>query len=747
MAVAPLIVAVALATTEMPARPVRALGLGWTTGAVYFGGTLYWVVGVMQTFGNLALPVAFLVGVLLAAYLAIYPAIFAWLLRQSLRRLGLAGVWLAPLLWVTTEWGRSMVVIGFPWALVGSSQATVLPVAQFSSVAGVYGLSCLVVLVGTAAAVVTLTRRRAHWIGAGLVVLFVVLVAVAGAWRIVSGPLDEGGVPLRVGLVQGSVEQAQKWDPRFRDEIMARYIALSRQVIAEGADIVIWPEASTPFYFDLDADLAAPIRRLAAESRTPFVIGTDEVVPGGGGTPRRVLQHCRYSSTPRADRVRTYRKMQLVPFGEYVPLKVCPVLRRPSRRGGERLLRAGTEPVVFDVDGRRLSVAICYESIYPEIARAFVAGGSQLLVTITNDAWFGRSSAAYQHFEQGALRGDRAGPLSWCGRRTPALPERSIRTAACLPPQTCSCRRPSRLTCGSRSTARSTAEQATWSCGCGVAATAMGPVAGRAPRPRWPGHLRNGIPMNLDELVRAYSDLSAAPPNFGGGFDEARLQQELTDLEAQASAPDFWKDQAVAQKILQRRRRLEDDRALAAALRKQTDDLAVLVEWARQGEDVAADLERGLEAFARDVQAGEVRTMLSGEMDRKNAIITIHPGAGGTESQDWAEMLLRMYLRWIERRGFKREVIDLQPGDEAGIKSATINVVGRLRVRAACRPKLACIGSSGSRRSTRPPAGTRRSRRCTSGRSCPTTSTSRSTRRTCASTRSDRAAPAASTST
>jgi peptide chain release factor 2 len=167
-----------------------------------------------------------------------------------------------------------------------------------------------------------------------------------------------------------------------------------------------------------------------------------------------------------------------------------------------------------------------------------------------------------------------------------------------------------------------------------------------------------------------------ARPTFGGGFDEARLAKELTDLEAQASAPDFWKDQATAQKVLQRRRRVEDDRALAESLRRQTDDLNVLVEWARQGEDVAADFGKALERYGQDVQAGEVRTMLSGELDRKNAIVTIHPGAGGTESQDWAEMLLRMYLRWTERRGFGREIIDLQPGDEAGIKSATLTVTG-----------------------------------------------------------------------
>jgi peptide chain release factor 2 len=166
------------------------------------------------------------------------------------------------------------------------------------------------------------------------------------------------------------------------------------------------------------------------------------------------------------------------------------------------------------------------------------------------------------------------------------------------------------------------------------------------------------------------------PPVFGGDFDEARLERDLTDLEAQVSAPDFWKDQATAQRVLQRRRRLEDDRTLLVALRREADDLGVLFDWARQGEDVAADLGRGLDAFARDVQAGEIRTMLSGDLDGRNAIVTIHPGAGGTESQDWAEMLMRMYLRWTERRGFKREIIDIQPGDEAGIKSVTFTVSG-----------------------------------------------------------------------
>jgi peptide chain release factor 2 len=115
---------------------------------------------------------------------------------------------------------------------------------------------------------------------------------------------------------------------------------------------------------------------------------------------------------------------------------------------------------------------------------------------------------------------------------------------------------------------------------------------------------------------------------------------------------------------------------LLTSLKRRADDLAVLMEWSAAGEDVTADLARGLDEFQREVEAAETKKMLGGEHDRANAIVTIHPGAGGTESQDWAEMLLRMYLKWSERRGLKRDVIDYQPGDEAGIKSATVLLVG-----------------------------------------------------------------------
>jgi peptide chain release factor 2 len=128
--------------------------------------------------------------------------------------------------------------------------------------------------------------------------------------------------------------------------------------------------------------------------------------------------------------------------------------------------------------------------------------------------------------------------------------------------------------------------------------------------------------------------------------------------------------------VLQRRKGLEQDRDLVDSLRKKSDDLAVLLEWSQAGETVDAEFAQALDVLDREVQAAEIKKMLGGPHDRRNAIVTIHPGAGGTESQDWAEMLLRMYLRWTERRGFKRETIDYQPGDEAGLKSVTFTVSG-----------------------------------------------------------------------
>jgi len=400
VSLAPLIVGVTIEVTR-GARARRLFALGVTAGVVYFSGTLYWIAGVMAQHGGIPMAVATALMLGLAAHLSLFVGLFAWLIGRSVRRYGASGIWWAPALWVATEWLRAWLGWQCPWVLLGSSQASVLPVVQLASVTGVYGLSALLALVSTAAAAVTLGGHRRHVRGAIAVGALVLLVVAGGTWRVRAAALETTGAPIRVGLLQGNVPQDEKSNPAMADAILDQYEALSRQVIGSGAQLVLWPEASVPFYFDLD-DRATPVRRLAAEARVPFIVGTDAFEGGSNGAPNRFYNTAVLVGTDGRS-LASYRKVRLVPFGEYVPFKkllffVGPLIESVTD------FTPGTEFKVFEVEGTRLSVAICYEAVYGRIAQSFVSGGSELLTTITNDAWFGRSSAAYQHFDQAALR-------------------------------------------------------------------------------------------------------------------------------------------------------------------------------------------------------------------------------------------------------------------------------------------------------------------------------------------------------
>ena len=169
---------------------------------------------------------------------------------------------------------------------------------------------------------------------------------------------------------------------------------------------------------------------------------------------------------------------------------------------------------------------------------------------------------------------------------------------------------------------------------------------------------------------------NAACRTFEVIFDEAALKRALAEVEQKLADPAVWSDPAQAQGLSRERSRLQNDLDLIQHLKDREEELRTLIEWAKEGESVADDLKTHLDRLEQEIEAAETQRLLGGENDAKNAIVTIHPGAGGTESQDWAEMLLRMYLRWAEQRGFKTEMLDYQEGDEAGIKSATFTVSG-----------------------------------------------------------------------
>jgi apolipoprotein N-acyltransferase len=214
-----------------------------------------------------------------------------------------------------------------------------------------------------------------------------------------TGRLLAAGTSVRVGLAQGNVPQGQKWDPAFAANIFNRYLSQTREAAARGARLILWPESATPFMFEEDRAAADVVLRLSRESGVALLVGSDQIERA---SPPRYFNSA-FLIHPTGVVAGIYRKMHLVPFGEYVPFRNLLFFVGPlvESVGG---FTAGETVTIFEAAGGTLSTGICYEAVFPELAREAVLRGSRLLSTITNDAWYGTSSAPYQHFEQARMR-------------------------------------------------------------------------------------------------------------------------------------------------------------------------------------------------------------------------------------------------------------------------------------------------------------------------------------------------------
>jgi apolipoprotein N-acyltransferase len=381
---------------------MRSFMLGLTTGTTSFVGTIYWTGSVLVQFGNLHVIVASLGMLLLAAYLAIYPAVAAVVVSRLIARLGVRALFFAPFAWVATEFARGHVFGGFPWVPLGNSQVIVLPVAQLASILGVYGLSALIGYVNATLAFALLTTGSERIRALAAAVVFVVGIGAWGTWRVADGALTRQGDPVTVGLIQGNIAQEDKWKESEARRIFTTYIAMTRDAVRRGAEYVIWPESSTPFSFEDPNDdpvADALVRELARETRVPMLFGSDQVIRAV--TPE--LYNAAFLIAPDGQTAAIYRKVHLVPFGEFFPLQrwitfVAPLVQRFAP------FSAGDGPVMLPVGSHRASTAICYEVVFPELSRAAVLAGSELLTTVTNDGWYGYTSAPYQHFELASMR-------------------------------------------------------------------------------------------------------------------------------------------------------------------------------------------------------------------------------------------------------------------------------------------------------------------------------------------------------
>lgn len=380
-----------------------AFATGWLSGTTFFVAVTYWVVHAIGHYT--ALPVAVAVGLLLimSAVLGLYTGAFVagvcWMRQRRL-----PWVYLAPALWVVLEWMRGWFVIGFPWGALGYSQWRFTDLVQMVEVTGVYGVSALLVFFNTVLAAIVMARGRldrGHVTALTLLTTLMVALPVLGRWRAAELARRPVAGRLVVGLAQGNIAQDHKWDPAFVGETMARYQQLTEATVADGAELVVWPETATPFFFQEPGPRRQWLLDLARRHDVYIVFGSPAVTFDG---ERVVGQRNRaYLVGPEHGEIDHYDKMQLVPFGEYVPFgSVLFFVQQMVEAVGS--LDPGTRATVFEIPQGRFSVLVCYEGVFPPLSRRFVRAGADFLVNVTNDAWYGQTSAPYQHLAQGTFR-------------------------------------------------------------------------------------------------------------------------------------------------------------------------------------------------------------------------------------------------------------------------------------------------------------------------------------------------------
>lgn len=372
--------------------------MGAMTGFVGYAGVVYWTRTAMVAYGGLSRPVSLLVLLALIGYLALFTTVFGGLAALSCRWAGPQAVVATPVLWVGCELARNYPWGGFPWCLLGYSQVGVLPVVQLASVTGIYGVSLLLVLVNAVIAYALTGPGRKRVLSAGFPVAVLLGLVLTFGFRELRTPLPEPSFP--VAAVQGNVLQENKWEPDHAVRIFARHIELSWRGVERGARLIVWPESSTPFHFDGTPRLAEHMKRFAREAQVYLLFGSDDYEQDAEGY--RAYNGAKLI-TPKGDIHLRYRKNILVPFGEYVPNQEL-FFFAEKLTDGVSDFSPGQEVLVADVEDGKLGVFICYEAIFTELVRQFVGKGAGLLVNVTNDAWFGRSSAPYQHLEMAIAR-------------------------------------------------------------------------------------------------------------------------------------------------------------------------------------------------------------------------------------------------------------------------------------------------------------------------------------------------------
>ena len=406
-----------LALASSGARPHVAPLYGFLHGVVFYPMSLPWIAVVMHQYGNVDPWTSAGILGLMGIAGGIVCSFFSWGVALASRRSRALACALAPLLWVTLEFARGhLPIIAFPWNLIGYAASGNLAFVQLTAVTGIYGLSFVVAAYGSLLAYTVMARTPRAWKTAAAVTAALIVIGVAGPH------LVPRATPHHVAhLVQTNFPQSESYPANWLQAHAGELDELERISVnaasrpLDAPALVVWPEVPAPFSLQ-EAEFAGRMERMARNSRSDILVGVEDWKKDAAG--RWIATNSAALLDPSGRRTFTYDKIRLVPFGEYVPLRRWLTFAgrltadiSDFTPGSEyRVGRLHDGPVVQEGSsagrspGDTFGVFICYEAIFPETVRRFAEGGAELLISISNDGWFGRSAAPAQHLMMARVR-------------------------------------------------------------------------------------------------------------------------------------------------------------------------------------------------------------------------------------------------------------------------------------------------------------------------------------------------------
>ncbi len=392
--------------------PNNGFRLGLMAGIVHYLTLMYWLVHTLMTFGHLPFYLSVPILFLLVCYLALYPAIFAAAFSWATTR-PIVSLYFMPAIWAALEYIRSFFLSGFPWEFLGYSQYRWITLIQAADITGVYGISFVILSVNLSGFLLwqylserkspnAWKIRRAVAGCTSVTVLLVVYTLGYGQWRILDIDEKMAKAPAsNIAVVQGNIDQTIKWDPTFQLSTTEKYISLSKSVKPSRPDLIVWPETSAPFYFLFNKVPTEMVIRGVRDTETSFLIGSPSFIPRND--KQADFFNSAFLIEPDGSVTEKYDKVHLVPFGEYVPFQQWfPFIGKIVEEVGD--FQCGRKGQTLNWGKFPLGIQICYEMIFPDLSREMVRNHAAFLINMTNDAWYGKTSAPYQHFSMAVFR-------------------------------------------------------------------------------------------------------------------------------------------------------------------------------------------------------------------------------------------------------------------------------------------------------------------------------------------------------